>query len=54
MYLDKLTLLTGELVRIVHTDLLFHLELIIDGIIDGLIWMNFIYPIEFALILNVA
>jgi hypothetical protein len=54
VYLDELTLLTGELMRVVHTDLLLHLELIIDGIIDGLVWINLIDPIEFALILNVA
>lgn len=54
MYLDELTLLAGELMRVVHTDLLLDLELIIDGIIDGLVWINLIDPIEFALILNVA
>jgi hypothetical protein len=54
VYLDKLALLAGELVRVVHTDLLLHLELIIDGIIDVLVRINLIDPIEFALILNVA
>lgn len=40
--------------RVVHTDLLLHLKLIIDGIIDGMVWINLIDPIEFALILNMA
>jgi hypothetical protein len=54
VYLDELTLLTGELMRVVHADLLLHLKLIIDGIIDGLVWINLIDPIELALILNMA
>lgn len=48
-YLDELTVRTRKLMRAIHAHLLFDLELIIYSIVDCLLWIYHINPVQLAL-----